>query len=192
VDLGNGGTRQTYVFAHERCATTRNTAFLTALRRARANGLIGPEVALTPITPRAIRAYQVQWRLDHWTGDGGWRWDQLMRRFTRKPRSFHAALWSGPDLCALCVGRVSKGRRSLTLHYMESAPDPKHPLRGIVTLLMFEAAVNYGLAMECDALLLREPLPGVMARYEAFGFRLDAGASRPLYFSRTLRRERPR
>lgn len=112
---------------------------------------------------------------------------QLAHRFTRKPRSFHAALWGGSRLCGLCVGRVSKGRRHLTLHYMESAPDPAHPLRGFVTPLMFEAARNYGLALGVDKLLLREPLPGVVERYYRFGFTLAADMRGPVYFERKLR-----
>ena len=141
---------------------------------------------MTPLTPQAVRAWEVQWRERHWTGEGGWRWTQLAHRFTRKPRSFHAALWSGPRLCGLCVGRVSKGRRHLTLHYMESAPDPAHPLRGFVTALMFEAARNYGLTMGVDKLMLREPLPGVIERYQRFGFTLAPRTRGPVYFERKL------
>jgi hypothetical protein len=84
------------------------------------------------------------------------------------------------------VGRVSKGRKHLTLHYMESAPDPVHPLRGFVTPLVFEAARNYGLVLGVDKLLLREPLAGVIERYHSFGFTLAADMRRPVYFERNL------
>jgi len=175
-----------FVFAHERCAVIRNTALGVALSRASVSGPIPADARITPLTPQAIRAWELQWREDHWTGQGGWPWAQLAHRFTRKPRSFHAAVWSGLRLCGLCVGRVSKGRKHLTLHYMESAPDPAHPLRGFVTAMMFEAARNYGLAMGVDKLLLREPLPGVMQRYHRFGFTLASGTRQPVYFERIL------
>ena len=186
MDPADQSSAAAFAFAHERCALIRNASFVQALTRARANGIIRSGVALTPISPQALREYGAQWTAAHWTGAGGWQWNVLARRFTRKPRSFHAALWSGSRLCGLCVGRLSKGRKHLTLHYMESAPDPAHPLRGVVTLLMFEAARNYGTAMGADKLLLREPLPGVVARYENFGFRLAQGAYGLVYFERIL------
>jgi hypothetical protein len=176
----------TFVFAHERCAAVRNTSFALALAHARTSAPIGAEVSMTPITPRAVHAWEVQWIDHHWTGDGGWPWALLAHRFTRKPRSFHAALWSGPTLCGLCVGRVSKGRKHLTLHYMESAPDPRHPLRGFVTPLMFEPARNYGVAMGVDKLLLHDPLPGVIERYHRFGFTVARGMRSSVYFERKL------
>ena len=175
-----------FVFAHERYSAARSAAFALALDKARTDGVVRNLVTMTPITARAVAAYQAQWRVGHWTGQGGWAWDQLARRFARKPRSFHAALWSGSTLCGLCVGRVSRGRQNLTLHYMESAPNPHHPLRGLVTRLMFEAAVRYGLGAGCRALLLRDPLPGVTKWYEAFGFQLVPRLSGMVYFGRTL------
>ena len=87
---------------------------------------------------------------------------------------------------AMATVRVSKGRKHLTLHYMESAPDPVHPLRGVVTLLMFEAARNYGIAMGAGKLLLREPLPGVISRYRRFGFQVAPSASGLVYLERIL------
>ena len=175
-----------FAFAHVRCDLIRNASFVQTLAHARANRLISPDVTMTPLSSQAIHEYSTQWNHPHWTGAGGWPWALLAHRYTRKPRGFHAALWSEQRLCGLCVGRVSKGRKHLTLHYMESAPDPIHPLRGLVTLLMFEAARNYGLAMGAGKLLLRDPLPGVAARYETFGFRLAPSSSGLIYFERTL------
>jgi hypothetical protein len=176
-----------FVFAHERCAVVRDRSFALALSQAQTSAPVPADTILTPLTPRAVHAWEVQWNDDHWTGEGGWPWTLLAHRFTRKPRSFHAALWSGPRLCGLCVGRVSKGRKHLTLHYMESAPDPHHPLRGFVTPLMFGAAWNYGIAMGVERLLLREPLPGVIERYHRFGFSVAQSMQRSVYFERKLR-----
>jgi len=91
-----------FAFAHERCVLIRNTSFVQTLARARANGIIPPGVALTPISPQALREHEAQWTDAHWTGAGGWQWNLLTHRDTRKPRSFHAALWSGPRRCGLC------------------------------------------------------------------------------------------
>jgi hypothetical protein len=175
-----------FVFAHERCAVIRSRAFALTLSRLGPAAPIPADTALTPLTREAMEAFEMQWRGEHWTRQGGWPWPRLAQRFTRKPRSFHVALWSGPYLCGLCVGRVSKGRKHLTLHYMESAPDREHPLRGLVTPLMFEAARNYGVAMGVEKLRLRNPLPGLLERYRYFGFTLVRDTRGSLYFERDL------
>jgi hypothetical protein len=186
MDPIDRGSTDAFVFAHQRYAIIRDTALIVTMSRAEATAPLPGNVAFTPLTPRAVHAFQLQWRGRHWTGNGGWPWTLLAHRFTRKPRSFHAALWSGPRLCGLCVGRVSKGRKHLTLHFMESAPDRNHPLRGFVTPLMFEAARNYGAALGVEKLLLRDPLPGLMPRYARFGFTLVGNTRGPVYLERDV------
>jgi hypothetical protein len=51
---------------------------------------------------------------------------------------------------------------------------------------MFEAARNYGLAVGASKLLLREPLPGVISRYQNFGFTLAERAYGLIYLERRL------
>lgn len=154
------GSSAAFAYAHERYATIRDATYAATLH---GTG-VSSDTLLTPISPRAIRAFQRQWRSPHFSGAGNWVWTLLARRFVRKPRSFHAALWHGSELCGLCVGRVSKGRENLTLHYMESAPSRTHPLRGLVIPFMLEAATQYAFALGVKRLVLREPLPGLIPR----------------------------
>lgn len=176
-----------FAYAHERYSVIRHQAFTVALARVRARGPVPAGAILTSLSPRVIEAYQLQWQIPHWTGSGGWPWTLLAHRFVRKPRSFHAALWQDSLLCGLCVGWVSKGRQNLTLRYLESAPDPHHPLRGWVTTLMFEAALQYASALSVQKLLLRDPVPGLVGRYEEFGFRVDHNTQNPVYLERIIR-----
>ena len=66
--------------------------------------------------------------------------------------------------------------------YMESSPDPAHPLRGVITPLVFDACRNYALAIGVERILLRNPLEGVQERYARFGFRLAFTGRGNVYF----------
>jgi len=186
VNPAPGRSDDEFVYAHARYAALREAALSLTAEQARAMGVISFEQRLTPITPAALRAYRSQWGTRHWSGHGGWNWEEKVRRYARKPRAFHAALWSGPTLCGLCIGSVCKSKAHLTLHFMESAPDPGHPLRGSVTEVMFSAARNYALALGIPKIYLREPLQGVLERYRRFGFSLASESRGPVYFQLEL------
>lgn len=68
------------------------------------------------------------------------------------------------------------------LAYMESSPDPTHPLRGNITPLVFDACRNYALAIGVERILLRNPLQGVQEHYARFGFRLACTKDGNVYF----------
>ena len=180
------GHADEFVYAHARYAAQREAALSLTIEQARVLGVVASEQRLTPIDLAALRAYHEQWRTRHWTGHGGWDWEEKARRYARKPRSFHAALWSGETLCGLCVGSVCKSRAHLILHFMESAPNPRHPLRGSVTEIMFAAARNYARVLGVPKLYLREPLQGVRDRYEGFGFSLACEYRGTVYFQLEL------
>jgi hypothetical protein len=160
-----------YREANQRYAELRELAYHWALERATARRIATSATRITSIEPPAIQAFQETWSTQrHWTGEGGWPWDLIARPFQKKPRAFHAALWEGEELCGLAVGKVSRGKERITLRFMQSSPSPTHPLRGRVTLLMFEAATAYGQALGCRHLLLRNPLMGALPIYLRFGF----------------------
>jgi hypothetical protein len=184
--LPQGRDADEFAYAHARYAAQREAALSLALDQARALGVLASEQRLTPITLTALRAYRDQWTTRHWTGHGGWDWAEKARRYGRKPRSFHAALWSGETLCGLCVGSVCKSKAHLILHFMESAPNAHHPLRGAVTEIMFAAARNYALALGVPKIYLREPLQSVRSRYAGLGFSLACEYRGTVYFQLQL------
>ena len=60
----------------------------------------------------------------------------------------------------------------MIVQFMESAPDPDHPLRGWITEVMFGAPKNYARVLGIVNIYLSEPLPALRERYESFGFSL--------------------
>ncbi|HEV7590871.1 MAG TPA: hypothetical protein VGO40_22360 [Longimicrobium sp.] len=186
ASLPPNGRVEEFVYAHARYAALRETALNLTIEQARIKGVVSAEKRLTPITVDALRAYRAQWITRHWSEHGGWDWDEKAHRYARKPRSFHAALWSGSTLCGLCIGSVCKSKAHVVLHFMESAPDPHHPLRGCVTEIMFSAARNYALALGVPKIYLREPLQGVRGRYLRFGYSLAFECRGTVYFQLEL------
>jgi hypothetical protein len=175
-----------YRRAHARYYLARRNTFRKVIASAHQRGL-KRDVAITEIDGRALEVWQASWcSRQHWTGEGGFAWDLLSRRYRRKPRSFHAAFWSDGLLCGLAVGWLSRGHEQLTLHFLESAPDARHPLRGDITYLAFTAAELYGRAVGARRLLLRNPLPGISERYKRMGFRLAYKRGAALYLERTF------
>jgi hypothetical protein len=175
-----------YRRAHARYYLVRRSTFRQTIASARQKGL-KRDVVITEIDGRTLEVWQKTWRnRQHWTGEGGFPWDLLSRRYRRKPRSFHAAFWSDTRLCGMAVGWLSPGHRQLTLHFLESAPDARHPLRGDITYLALTAAELYGRAVGARTLLLRNPLPGISERYEGMGFRLAHRRGGAVYLERML------
>lgn len=181
--------RSGFVLAHEKYEGTREIAFQQTLRTARLVGLIGEGVRIRSITAATLAEYRFQWTANrrHWTGFGGWDWEMLVRRYCRKPRAFHASVWSGDVLCGLCVGRVCRSRSHIMIPYMESNPNSDHPLRGVITPLVFDACRNYPLALGVERILLRDPLSGVQDWYTRFGFALAYHEGRSVYFASSVK-----
>jgi hypothetical protein len=51
---------------------------------------------------------------------------------------------------------------------------------------MFEAALQYALALGVKKVLLREPSSALIPRYAGFGFRVVGNARNPVYLERRL------
>jgi hypothetical protein len=178
------GKAAEFAYAHMQYSARRTVALTVTVEQLRSHDLFSAEQRLTPITPATLRAYREQWKLGHWTGHGGWNWEEQAHRYGRKPRSFHAAAWSGQTLCGLCVGTVCRSKAHLIIHFMESAPDPHHPLRGLITRVMFGAAQNYARVLGVTRIYLCDPLPSLRTRYASIGFSLACTYRGRVYFKR--------
>lgn len=86
-------------------------------------------------------------------------------------------------LCGLGVGRLSKRRLSgvrhtLSVHFIESAHTLDHPLRRLIAPLVIAAAEAYGVVAGVSRIRLIDPLPGMVRRYEGFGYTVVRKAGR--------------
>jgi hypothetical protein len=147
-----------------------------------------------------VHALDVRWRTwthPHWSGSGGWNWDDITRSVLRRPSAFRVAVWSGDRLLALAVGRASKrlasGRhQTLSLHFIESHPDRRHPLRNRILGIIFNAAEEYGRAIGATRLRLVDPLPGSAPLYLHVGFGIAGRYGQHVYLERPIGSHVPR
>jgi hypothetical protein len=172
-------------------ARLRRQAFASVVRDAVLSGAIREPVHLTQTDDETVAAWRATWRGSHPSGFGNWDWERILRRAWRRPSAFHVAVWSGDRLCGLGVGRLSKRRplgvrHTLSLHFIESAHDDHHPLRGSIAALVIAAADSYGRLAGASRLRLMEPLPGVVRYYEDFGFAVARKAGQPVYCERRI------
>lgn len=154
------------------------------------NRIVAAPLRVGFIDDGALDAWAATWagRRDP-AAAGGWSWPVLHARL-RRPSAFHLAIWSGPVLCGLALGRVSKTRpvgrkHTVSVDFMEGAPFP-HPLRGSIALLTVAFAEAYGRAVGARRLRLVQPLPGAMPIYLRLGFDVVHSGGRAIYCDRRI------
>jgi hypothetical protein len=160
----------------------RMAALIDAQERlvARIFGSRGIPVRLSLIDDAALLAWREQWtpRPDQ---PGGWNWPEQTRRLRSTLGRFEIALWSGPILCGLAIGKPSKGPSHLAVQLIEGNPAPTHPLKGFVAECVTEAAFSDGRLLNKSQPRLLRPLPGALEKYRAIGFGIEPDSPDPSY-----------
>lgn len=152
-----------------------------------------PPVRLTDIDSGTLKAWQTTWTRSHPNGRGGWNWSTLADEFRTDPAAFKPALWSDGILCGMALGRTSHPssggtRNAIAIHYLESHPDPSHPLKGSVALLLITAAEFYGKRLGASKIRLVDPAPGAVHIYVQLGFAVARKPSGLLYCEKEIAR----
>lgn len=177
--------------AKQHYARARQQAFNSVVRDAIGSGAIRVPLRLTDTDEATVAAWRTSWRGGHPSGFGNWDWERILRRAWRRPSAFHVAVWGGDHLCGLAVGRLSKRRplgvrHTLSLHYIESAHNERHPLRHCIAPLVIAAADSYGRLVGASRLRLIEPLPGLIWYYESWGLEVARKAGQSVYRERRI------
>lgn len=143
-------------------------------------------IVLALINDIAISAWRTKWLPLYISGQtGGWDWASEKRSLRGTISRFEVALWAGPVLCGLAIGKPSDGRSHLSVRLLEGNPDPGHPLKRQVARCLLEAAEEYAYAIEKQELRVINPLVGALPIYQALGFSIaPAGAKPPYWFVR--------
>lgn len=179
----------TFREAQDHYASIRRNAYDLVEKRIASSSPASAPVRLADIDGHTLEVRRRTWAYPHWSGSGGWDWDQLTRSALRRPSSFPVAVWSADQLLALAVGRASKrrpcGRRhTLSVHYIEAHPDPRHVLRRRILGIVFDAAEEYGRAVGAERLRVVDPLPGLVPLYLEMRFGIVGQYGRRIYLER--------
>lgn len=146
---------------------------LAALRRAQeiaAEKHASAQLRLDLINASALRTFQDRWEPSQ-LRRYAWPWPKMVQDASRnEPDRFEAAVWSGDTLCGLAIGWTRQA--FCRVDYLEGSPDPAHPLKGSVAVIVFGAAVAFAIALGRREIRLVNPLPAVVPHYEAMGFTL--------------------
>jgi hypothetical protein len=177
--------------AKQHYARLRRHAYDNIVQDALESAAVHVPLRLADTDEETLVAWRATWRDGHPSGYGNWNWDRILRRAWRRPSAFHVAVWSGGQLCGLGVGRLSKRRlvgvrHTISVHFIESAHDSRHPLRRRVAPLVISAAEAYGGLVGASRIRLVEPLPGIVPMYEGFGFTVAWKAGQPVYCERRI------
>lgn len=130
---------------------------------------------LINITPHALEEAE-SWELP---------WDQIVGQFRPYLRRFTVAIWFEGRLYGLGCGRASKGKENVTIHYLERRPG-ENPFTGWIALMVLDAAENYGKILGSQWVRVKNPVPGVIPKYEFLGFSLAGTYRGATYYERRI------
>lgn len=155
----------------------------------------GPELKLSIIDSRAMRAWETQWIpyfvehpdvADRYYGT--WREQCFIPESLSEgyiienigeflnPAAFNIAVWHGDTLCGVACGgyqgELDRGFVSVMLR--EANPDPAQPLRGKIGLIIHEAAAEYARQADIGRVCYIGPFSeGAIKVHKAMGFQRE-------------------
>ena len=95
------------------------------------------------------------------------------------------ALWFEGRLYALAVGRASRRKHNVTVHFLEREYD-NNPFAEFVTLVVLDVADNFGKIIGAETVRIRDPVDGMIGRYERLGFALAQTLRGSTYYERRI------
>lgn len=76
-----------------------------------------------------------------------WSWFDLKRKFRNVPARFELSIGVHGNVCGLAIGKPSRGRRHLSVYFLEGNPDKQHPLKGKFFLYLLKHPCFMGLLL---------------------------------------------
>jgi hypothetical protein len=130
---------------------------------------------LISITPHALEEAK-DWELP---------WNQIVGQVRPYLRRFTVAIWFEGLLYGLGAGKASRGKENVTIHYLERRPG-ENPFAGWVSLMVLDAAENYGKILGSQWVKVKNPVPEVIPKYESLGFSLAGTYRGATYYQRRV------
>jgi hypothetical protein len=141
-------------------------------------GLMPPEAAICRLTEiddqatAAASSWEFQWR-------------KIMGQTRPYYRRFEVALWCKGTLYGLAVGRASRGPDNVTVHFLERASG-NNPFAGYFAQIALDATDKYAKLISRQRVKLKNPVSGIIPRYEALGFSIAESIKNNTYYARKV------
>lgn len=115
---------------------------------------------------------QEQWPLElDYDKQIGWCWEKEVMRYRQNYMArIELAIWFGPELCGLMLGKASKGRLVVKVNFLQGSTDDNHPLKGRVATISIRCAELFADAIEAEWVGIENPAEGLIEHYEKLGF----------------------
>lgn len=147
-------------------------------------GVLPHGLIVREITRAATEAWRQQWQPINRREppEGGWDWPEIWTdRKRHHSEVFHAAVWAGDRLCGLGLGVPNN--TAVVIEGVEGDPNSDNPAKGLVLLMILEAATCYAQLTGRREVWAREPanerLVGLYV--EGFKFELVTGKGHKPY-----------
>lgn len=125
----------------------------------------GIQFSLTEIDADSLKAWEKQW-------PKSWKWDYLCKtQLTAIAKRFTIAIWDGDTLVGLCFGKVSRGRRSVSIAYLESNSNYVGTLNRMVAAIATATAKSLGKKVGASYVTMLDPVnEQVEQHYKNIGY----------------------
>lgn len=131
---------------------------------------INVSINITDIDSDSMQAWKNTWLPNSMRQppNGGWNWEAIKSKYSRKPKHLSAAIWSNTELCGLVVGDLNK--TAVKIDAIEGSPVAHHPLRGLILAIGLEYAAKYAQASRLQEIWAIEPGEAIVGLYLRLGF----------------------
>lgn len=116
-----------------------------------------------------------------------WNWFDFKRKFRGVPSRFELMISVDRELCGIAIGKPSRGRRHLSVYFIEGNPDGTHPLKGSVLPLILEGATLYAEMLGCSYVRIIEPDKHLINKYEDNGYLVAKGKRGRVYCEKGMK-----
>jgi hypothetical protein len=143
----------------------------------------GKYIKLTRITSVALTAWHETWHpininiSTRKPPNGGWDWKVKVKHFEKNYRKymFDVAIWDkNGNLCGLALGKKSRMKGNLSIYFLEAVPSESNPLKGYIFSIINLVGSEYAKFNYIKKFRLIEPVNGLLAFYQRFGFQLKS------------------
>lgn len=138
-------------------------------------GALEPGVLrLTTIDDNATRAWKSQWKgRSRKHAHGAWDWQNLVSKRARSCKRFDVAVWGEDVLCGLSVGKLTRGKKTVRMDYLEACPTA-HPLEKRITMIVVAVALSVAKKVGAQHVAIFNPIKDkeekVLKHYQSYGF----------------------
>lgn len=126
---------------------------------------------LSTIDHMAIQAWKTEWKgrsLRH--GHGEWDWQKLVSKRAKTCKRFDIAVWGEGILCGLSVGKISRGKKTIRMDYLQACP-VSHPLEKRIAMIVVAVALSVGKKVGAQHVAIFNPVNDkVINHYASLGF----------------------